>query len=79
MQIIDKRCESEHDPKGSYRTGQTVDQDELEIFTEILLLEVITPREDHGRQQPIEKDLLVEVHLGNVVEVVQESSEDDAD
>ena len=79
MQIIDKRSESEHDPEGSYRTGQAVDQDELEVFTEIFLLEVITPSEDHRRQQPVEKDLLVEVHLRNVVEVVQESSEDDAD
>lgn len=49
MQVIDERSESEYDAKGSYRTSETIDQNELEVFTEIFLLEVISSREDHGR------------------------------
>lgn len=78
MQLVDECGESEDDAEGSYRAGQSVDQNELEVFAEVLLLEVVTACEDHGGQQTIEKDLLVEVHLRDVVEVVQQTSEDEA-
>ena len=71
MQIIDKCSESEYDTKGSNRTNQTIDQYELEVFPEIFLLEVIPSRKDHGRQQPIEKDLLIEIDLRDIVKVIQ--------
>ncbi len=79
MQIINESSESEYDSKWSNGASETIDQYELEVFTEIFLLQVIATREDHWWKQTVEKDLFVEVHLRDIVEVVEKPSEDEAD
>jgi hypothetical protein len=71
MEVVDECSESEDDAKGRDGASQAVDQNELEVFAKIFLLEVVASCEDHRGQQPIEKDLLIEVHFRDIIEKVQ--------
>ena len=62
-EVVDEVGEAEDDPKGHDGAKEAEDEDVLEVLLEILLLEVVATREDHGGQQPVEEDLLVEVQV----------------
>lgn len=65
MQFIDQHSQPKNDAKRSNGPYKSIDEDILEVFPEIFLLEIISSSEDHRRQQAIKKDLLIEVYLGD--------------
>ncbi len=81
--FADQNSEPEDDPECRNCPEEAEEQDVLEILAEVLLLQVVAPREDHGRQQPIKEDLFVEVDLVHEAEQrsqePEEQSDDDAD
>ena len=58
-----EESKSEGDGEGDHGSQNGVGDDIEHILPEILLLEIVPTRKYHRRQQPIKKDLLIELQL----------------
>ncbi len=78
-EVVDEVGEAEDDPEGHDGAQEAEDEDVFEVLLEVLLLQVVSTGEDHGREQPIEEDLFVEVEILDVFGEEHEESEDEPD
>lgn len=79
FELADEGSEEEGDGEGNDGADDCVDEDVDKVLAEVLLLEVVPPCEDHGGQQAIEEDLLVELEFLLADNEVHEDPEDEAD
>ena len=79
MQFIDHVGEGENDAEADKGSSHPIQCNVYEVLEELFLFEVVAPRENHGRQQCIEEEFLVELYFREIVEEVHSEPEDEAD
>ena len=75
IEFADEVGKAKDDSKGGDGSNKSIDEDVLEIFTKIFLLEIISSCKDHRGKQGIEEYFLIEVHPLNLPSNVERTSE----
>ena len=79
VEVIDEIGEAENDAEADKSGAHSVEGNVDKVLEEFLLLEVVPGREDHWGQECIEKEFLVELVLGDIVDEEEDETEDEAD
>jgi len=66
VQMVNKIGEAKDGPKGHNGPQKAKDHDILEVLLEILLFEIVSSSEDHGRKKPVEEDFFIKVDISDV-------------
>lgn len=75
MKLANCIGESECDSKGDDRPDYCINQNVGDVFTKVLLLEIVASCEDHGREEPVEEYLLAELQFFDIDDEVEEEAE----
>ena len=83
FELIYKVGEAKNDTKGDDGTKEAEKKNVLEVFLEIILLEVVSSSKDHGWKESIEEDFLAEIDVTDFCKKIdnkaEKQSNDDAD